>query len=560
MTTRHLGPPQRRTEHLRRPGLGFNYRIDEPRAALLLSRLRAARRRRSHRRRELTRRYRRLLAEVPGLIVPFERRERAELVLLRDADDDRAGRPPGARSASRCASPRHPDEHLLSRRSTSSPPTASVPRRLAADHRAAPRAARSRCRCYPHMTDADQDRVVDGAARRSWHDERLDACRSPTSRSPRRTSQAVLECLESGWLTMGPRTQALRAGDRGATWARRTRWRSPAAPRRCISRASPPGIGPGDEVIVPGDHVRRRRRRRRATAAPSRCCATVRGPHDLNLDPEDVARRITPRTRAVAGGALLRLCLRSARAASALRRARAGPDRGLRPGDRRARATTPGARWARSASSARFSFFSKKQLCVGEGGMIATSDEELAARVRLAALARDDRGTWDRHRGHDPAYDVVDIGFNFRLDEPRAALGLSRLARLRRGHRRAGAPSCAPTASGSRTCPGIELAFDEHAVERSSHFVFPVLLADRATRDRFRDAAQSARHPDDLVPRAAHLHRVPPLRAAGGLPRATETSDRHCALPLSATHGRGGSGVVVDGRAAALCDRRGLAH
>ena len=38
--------------------------------------------------------------------------------------------------------------------------------------------------------------------------------------------------------------------------------------------------------------------------------------------------------------------------------------------------------------------------------------------------------TWDRHRGHDPAYDVIDVGYNFRLDEPRAALGLSRLGRL----------------------------------------------------------------------------------------------------------------------------------
>src|SRR5581483_8260210 len=52
------------------PGLGFNYRIDEPRATLLLSRLA-----RLHedvtRRRELTLRYRRLLKDLPGLIVPF---------------------------------------------------------------------------------------------------------------------------------------------------------------------------------------------------------------------------------------------------------------------------------------------------------------------------------------------------------------------------------------------------------------------------------------------------------------------------------------------------------
>ena len=77
-----------------------------------------------------------------------------------------------------------------------------------------------------------------------------------------------------------------------------------------------------------------------------------------------------------------------------------------------------------------FSFFSKKQLCVGEGGMVSSSDAALDERVRLFRSHAMTSSTWDRHRGHDPAYDVVDIGFNFRLDEPRAALGLSRLGRL----------------------------------------------------------------------------------------------------------------------------------
>src|ERR1044072_5001119 len=47
-------------------------------------------------------------------------------------------------------------------------------------------------------------------------------------------------------------------------------------------------------------------------------------------------------------------------------------------------------------------------------------------------------GTWDRHRGHEDSYDVVDIGFNFRLDEPRAALGLSRLPQAAAGVERRG--------------------------------------------------------------------------------------------------------------------------
>ena len=62
--------------------------------------------------------------------------------------------------------------------------------------------------------------------------------------------------------------------------------------------------------------------------------------------------------------------------------------------------------------------------------MVTSADEQLAERVRLLRSHAMTSSTWDRHRGHDPAYDVVDIGFNYRLDEPRAALGLSRLARL----------------------------------------------------------------------------------------------------------------------------------
>ena len=38
--------------------------------------------------------------------------------------------------------------------------------------------------------------------------------------------------------------------------------------------------------------------------------------------------------------------------------------------------------------------------------------------------------TWDRHRGHAESYDIVDVGFNYRMDEPRAALASSMLRRL----------------------------------------------------------------------------------------------------------------------------------
>ncbi len=77
-----------------------------------------------------------------------------------------------------------------------------------------------------------------------------------------------------------------------------------------------------------------------------------------------------------------------------------------------------------------FSFFSNKNLPVGEGGMVVTDDDELAARLRLLRSHGMTTLTWDRHRGHAAGYDVVASGFNYRLDELRAALAPVQLGRL----------------------------------------------------------------------------------------------------------------------------------
>jgi dTDP-4-amino-4,6-dideoxygalactose transaminase len=192
-----------------------------------------------------------------------------------------------------------------------------------------------------------------------------------------------------------------------------------------------------------------------------------------------------------------------------------------------------------------FSFFSKKQLCVGEGGMVTTAEEELADRVRLLRSHALTSSTWDRHRGHDPAYDVIDVGYNFRLDEPRAALGLSRLGRLeeniatRRAIVRLYRERLAEV-------PGIELPFDEQAVERSSHFAFVVLLKDRATRDRFRDDLKENGIQTTWYPALHKFTEYRRFAPADGLPAVTEAADRHCALPLSSMMDEAAVETVVD--------------
>lgn len=77
-----------------------------------------------------------------------------------------------------------------------------------------------------------------------------------------------------------------------------------------------------------------------------------------------------------------------------------------------------------------YSFSAGRLVSVGEGGMVVTDDDELASRIRLLRSHAMTSVTWDRHRGHAESYDVVDVGFNARLDEPRAALAARQLERL----------------------------------------------------------------------------------------------------------------------------------
>ncbi len=348
---------------------------------------------------------------------------------------------------------------------------------------------------------------------------------------PEQDVRAVLDCLESGWLTMGPRTGAFEqalAEFTGSPYAVTVSSGTAALHLSCLAA----GLGPGDEVIVPAfTFVASASAIRYVGATPVLC--DVVSPREFNIDPADVARRITPRTRAVIG---VHFCGYPAQAA-ALRAL--CDEHGLKLIEDCAQAIgalldDDGRQVGTIGELGAFSFFSKKQLCVGEGGMVTTAAEELADRVRLLRSHALTSSTWDRHRGHDPAYDITDVGFNYRLDEPRAALGLSRLGRLPESleARRA---TVREYRERLQDVAGVELCFDERAVERASHFAFPVLLADRERRDGFRDELKAAGIQTTWYPALHSFTEYRSCAPADGLPAATEVAERHCALPLSSS-------------------------
>jgi len=367
---------------------------------------------------------------------------------------------------------------------------------------------------------------------------------------PEQDVRAVLDCLESGWLTMGPRIAAFEqalAEFVGTEHAVTVSSGTAALHLACLAA----GLGPGDEVIVPAfTFVASASATRYVGATPVLC--DVISPREFVLDPADVARRITPRTKAV-------IAVHFCGYPAAIAELRALCDEhGLVLIEDCAQAI--GATVDESGRSVgtvgelgAFSFFSKKQLCVGEGGMVSCAAAEHAERVRLLRSHALTSSTWDRHRGHDPAYDIVDIGFNYRMDEPRAALGLSRLERLPEAlsARRATVRAYREQLAGIE---GLELCFDDEAVERSSHFAFPVLVADRERRDRFRDQLKDAGIQTTWYPALHSFTEYGGYAPPDGLPAAAEAAGRHCALPLSSSTTAEEVEIVVETVRAALAD------
>jgi dTDP-4-amino-4,6-dideoxygalactose transaminase len=265
-----------------------------------------------------------------------------------------------------------------------------------------------------------------------------------------------------------------------------------------------------------------------------------RGPGDLNLDPADAERLIGPRTRAILAthwlgyacdlAALEELCRRHELiliedcAHSITARDAAGRLTG-----------TVGVAGC-------FSLFSKHQLAVGEGGMILTADQALADKARSLRSHAMTSMTWDRHRGHAESYDIVDVGFNFRIDEPRAALGLSRLAQLDGdvARRRALVRSYRERL---RDVPGVTIPWTDEEVERSSHFGFPILLAGAEERNRL---ARALEHRGIQTTHYPALTFLSGYRDLAPRPRTEDLARRHLLLPLSSTYGERELDLVVD--------------
>ncbi len=238
---------------------------------------------------------------------------------------------------------------------------------------------------------------------------------------------ATREPLATGWLTQGPKVAAFEKA-----FAERHQVRHALATTSCTTGLhlilAAMGIGPGDEVIVPAlTWV--------ATANVVVYCGATPVFADVdratnNIDPADVARRITPRTKAVIAVHLFGLC-----ADMDVLRAVLPP--GI-PVIEDAACAAGAAYKGKVAGSlgvaAAFSFHPRKSITTGEGGMVATNDDALADVANMLRNHGASISEEQRHKGPRP-YLLPEfnlLGYNYRMTDLQGAVGLVQLEKLDR--------------------------------------------------------------------------------------------------------------------------------
>jgi len=239
--------------------------------------------------------------------------------------------------------------------------------------------------------------------------------------------EEVVATLRSGWLTGGPRVQRFEEGFRRITGAQHAVALSSCTAGLHLALLAS-GIGPGDEVIT----------------TPFTFCATVNviihagatpiladiRDDDHNIDVEQVARKITQRTKALMpmhyGGQPCHMDELLALAREHKLRVIEDAAHALGAQDR-------GRPIGALSDAAVFSFYPIKPITTGQGGMLTTNDQALAGQVRILSLHGLSKNAWNRYaEGGSAEYQVLAPGFNYSMTDIQAAIGVHQLEKLER--------------------------------------------------------------------------------------------------------------------------------
>lgn len=340
---------------------------------------------------------------------------------------------------------------------------------------------------------------------------------------------AVAGVLRSRWLSMGAVTREFEDEFAAFTGAKHC-----LAVTNCTAALHLAcGLGPGDEVIVPSlTFVATANAVRYTGATP--VFADIENLDWLTISPASIEACITERTKAVL---VMHYAGFACDMPAVLEIARRHDLKVIEDSAHAIGSALDGRHLGTWGEVGCFSFFSNKNMTTGEGGMLATNDEELAKRLRILRSHGMTTLSWDRHRGHASTYDVVDLGYNYRIDEMRSALGRTQLKKLPLNNVRRRQLTMLYREMLSELAPEVRMPFPPEAGRgEGCYHILPVLLPPGTDRGEFMEAmkAQGIQTSIHYPP----VHEFEIYREAARescLPLTEETAAREVTLPLYPT-------------------------
>lgn len=238
-------------------------------------------------------------------------------------------------------------------------------------------------------------------------------------------AQAAYDTIKSGWISTGPKNSELEQ-----MFIDMWKVKYAVSMSNCTSAlhvcCMVCGFGPGDEVICPS-----------LTFAASCNCiryvgatpvfADIVSLDHINIDPADIERKITPKTKGII---VVHMAGFPAKMDEIMAIAQKYKLKVIEDACHGPLSEYKGKKLGTIGDCAAFSFFSNKNISTGEGGMFITNNEEMERKARLIRSHGMSSMSYQRASGHVTEYDITCLGYNFRMDDIRAAIAIEQIKKL----------------------------------------------------------------------------------------------------------------------------------
>ncbi len=339
---------------------------------------------------------------------------------------------------------------------------------------------------------------------------------------------AVTETIRSKWISTGPRCEELEqlfVDMFKVKYAISMSNCTDALHLACVLC----DVQPGDEVLCPSLTFAASVNCIRYVGATPVFCDIV-GPNHINIDPEDIKRKITSKTKAIV---VVHMAGFPAKMDEIMAIAKEYNLKVIEDACHGPLSEYKGKKLGTIGDVATYSFFSNKNISTGEGGMLITNNEEMAKRAKLLRSHGMTTMSYQRAKGHATTYDILDLGYNFRMDDIRASIGCVQMRKLQSDLEHRVRVRERYVANLSKIA-NIAVPFADNT-EFVSNYIMPIVLLN-STKEH-RDAIRDKIHEVGIQTSVHYpsIHQFSIYKGYGAvLPQTEYVSDNEITLPMYA--------------------------